>query len=278
MRVLFLITARFPLLLLQCAGWLLGWLVFLLSASYRRHFVANARQAGVSWRAWLPAVGHSGMLVAELPRVWLGRPVAWHWVGAEHVQRALDQGKGVLFLTPHSGSFEVAGQAYAREFGIKGHPITVLFRPSRKKSISDIVASSRDRPGMKMAPATLAGVKQLIKALRAGECVGILPDQVPPLGQGVWAPLFGRDAYTMTLAARMAAQTGAPTVWVWGERLPWGRGFCIHAVPGPDLQGLELEQACTAMNASLEQVLRDCAGQYLWGYNRYKQPREQSAA
>lgn len=275
MRALFLITARFPLSFLHCCGWCMGWFTFLLSPSYRRHFLLQTRQAGVAWRQWLPAVGHSGKLVAELPRIWLGKPVSARWANYDLLQSTLQLGRGAVLLTPHCGSFEAAAQLYAREFGVAGQPITVLFRPSRQPVLTDIVAQSRQRPGMRTAPTSLAGVKQLIKALRAGESVGILPDQVPPLGQGVWAPLFGRDAYTMTLAARMAAQTGAPMLWVWGERLSWGRGYVVHAIAGPDLTGLDVQEACRVLNASMETVIRQAASQYLWGYNRYKQPREQ---
>ncbi|MBT0569465.1 lysophospholipid acyltransferase family protein [Curvibacter sp. CHRR-16] len=276
MRVLFLITARFPLCFLHCCGWWMGWLIFLLSPSYRRHFLLQVRQAQVGWRQWLPAVGHSGKLVAELPRIWLGKPVPARWANPEVVQQTLQQGLGAVLLTPHCGSFEATAQLYARDFGVVGNPLTVLFRPSRQAVLTDIVSQSRQRPGMRTAPTSLAGVKQLIKALRAGESVGILPDQVPPQGQGVWAPLFGRDAYTMTLAARMAAQTGAPMLWLWGERLPWGRGFVVHAIPGPNLAGLDVQEACGVLNASMEPVVRQAASQYLWGYNRYKQPRDQA--
>jgi hypothetical protein len=79
---------------------------------------------------------------------------------------------------------------------------------------------SRTAPGMQAAPANLSGVRQMLRALRKGETVGLLPDQVPPDGQGVWVPFFGRTAYTMTLAARLAQQTGCAVVLTWCERLP----------------------------------------------------------
>jgi KDO2-lipid IV(A) lauroyltransferase len=60
------------------------------------------------------------------------------------------------------------------------------------------MVAARQRPGLQTAPTNLSGVKQLIKALKKGEAVGLLPDQVPPRGMGVMAPFFGREAYTMT--------------------------------------------------------------------------------
>ena len=231
MRLLFRLLSPLPLWLLHAMGWLLGWLAFVASATYRRRFVANAQQAGLSDAQRRAAVGQSGRLVAELPRLWMGPPVPVQWQGREHVEAALQAGRGVLFLTPHLGCFEVTAQAYAQAFGQQGRPITVLFRPPRQAWLAPLVIGSRARPGMATAPTSLAGVKQMLKALKTGQCVGLLPDQVPPQSQGVWAPFFGRDAYTMTLSARLAAQSGATVLLAWGERLPWGRGYVVHVSP-----------------------------------------------
>ena len=87
--------------------------------------------------------------------------------------------------------------------------MTAMYRPARQRWLQEVVRTSRDRPGLEAAPANLSGVRHMLRALKAGHCVGLLPDQVPPDGQGVWAPFFGRPAYTMTLAAKLAQQTGA---------------------------------------------------------------------
>jgi len=272
MTALFRVLSWLPLWLLHGIGWALGWLVLALSATYRRRFVANFRQAGYGWAQCRGAVGQAGALVAELPRLWFGRPVAVAWDGAQHIEQALAQGRGIVFLTPHLGSFEVTAQAYAARFG-QIQPMTVLFRPSRQPRLRALVASARNRPGLHAAPTTLAGVKQLIKSLRQGQSVGLLPDQVPPQGLGVWAPFFGREAYTMTLSARLAQQTGAAVLVAWGERRSWGRGYRIHVRPLGMALPPEAAAAATAINQAMEQVIAECPRQYLWGYARYKQPR-----
>ena len=274
MTTLFKLLSLCPLWLLHGVGWLLGWLTFLLSGVYRRRMVANARQAGLDWGQWLGAVGESGKLVTELPRLWLGAPVPVVWDGEEHITHALALGKGLVFLTPHLGCFEVTAQAYAQRFGRTHQPITVLFRPSRQPWLSDLVSCARARPGISAAPTTLAGVKQLIKALRRGESVGLLPDQVPPQGLGVMAPFFGRDAYTMTLSSRLVQQTGASVLMAWGERLSWSRGFCVHVRPFVGDLPQDLTAAAASINRAMEALVMECPGQYLWGYARYKMPRE----
>ena len=276
LRTLFIALSHFPLPLLHALGWVLGWLSFVFSGRYRRRLVAHARQAGYGWRVALSSVGEAGKLVAELPRLWLGRPVRVGWEGAACIEAAQAHGAGVLFLTPHMGCFEITAQAYAQRFGAR-QPITVLFRPARQAWLSELMATARDRPGLHTAATSLAGVKQLIKALKAGHAVGLLPDQVPPEGQGVWAPFFGRDAYTMTLSARLAHTGSTQIVLAWGERLRWGRGYLVHVRPFEHVLGeaLAAEPALAAqqINRAMERLVRECPRQYLWSYNRYKSPR-----
>ncbi len=275
MITLFHVLSRLPLWLLHGFGQVLGWAVYALSPTYRRRFRAQVGQAGLPWPACRAAVGHTGRMVAELPRLWFGRPVPVRWEGIEHVEQALAAGRGMLLLTPHLGSFEVTAQEYAARFGPQ-QPITVLYRPSRQPLLRELVASARLRPHLLTAPTTLGGVKQMIKALRAGQTVGLLPDQVPPKGLGVWAPFFGREAYTMTLSARLAQQTGATVVLIWGVRLPWGRGYEVHTRPlGAGLPA-DPVAAATVINRAMEQLIAAHPGQYLWGYARYKQPREEA--
>jgi Kdo2-lipid IVA lauroyltransferase/acyltransferase len=284
-RFLFVFLSKWPLPLLHAVGWLLGWASFLLSGRYRRRLLDHVRQAGFSRRVALASVGEAGKMVAELPRLWLGAPVRVGWEGAGVIEAAHAHGTGLLYLTPHLGCFEITAQALAERFGAR-MPITVLYRPARQPWMSELVATARQRPGLHTAPTTLAGVKQLIKALKAGQAVGLLPDQVPPQGQGVWAPFFGRAAYTMTLSARLVHSGGAQPVLIWGERLSWGRGFLIHVRPFDTAHpathaavlSRDMEEAAGQINAAMEALVRECPQQYLWSYARYKAPQAAPAS
>jgi Kdo2-lipid IVA lauroyltransferase/acyltransferase len=271
---LFRILSAWPLWALHALGAGLGWVAFLLSPTYRRRFVGNARQAGYGLWEVRAAVAQTGKLVAELPRLWMGPPVPIEWDGVELIEEAHAQGRGIVFLTPHLGCFEVAAQAYAQRYQGEQRQVTVLYRPARKAWLRTLVDNSRNRPGLQAVPTTLAGVKQMIKALKAGQAVGLLPDQVPPEGLGVWAPFFGRKAYTMTLSTRMATQTGAVVLLVWGERLIRGRGYLVHlrhlhAPLHPDSA-----VAAAQINSEMERLIAECPQQYLWGYARYKTPKK----
>ncbi len=273
--------SRWPLAWLHALGAALGWLTWVASPTYRRRLAANAALAGVGGRDLRRSVAEAGRMVAEVPWLWfmppgetLGERV--RWPDDRVIRNAQAAGRGLVLLTPHLGSFEVAARSAAERFEM---PITVLYRPARQAWLREMEATARARPHMATAPATLAGVRQMLRALRRGEIVGLLPDQVPPEGQGVWAPFFGQPAYTMTLAARLAQQTGSDIGLVWCERLPGGRGFEVHVVPldeplpvdGAD----EASQiaAATVINRSMERAIRALPGQYLWGYHRYKSPR-----
>ena len=272
---------------LHALGFALGWAGYALSRSYRQRVRANAAFAGITDRDRRAAVGHAGRMVAELPRLWLRPPAqplqpAAQWQHAELIERALAAGRGLVILTPHLGAFEIIGQAYAERFGAQ-RPMTALYRPARKAWLRELEETARHRPGLLTAPASLAGVRQMLRALRQGQTACMLPDQVPPDGMGVWAPLFGRPAYTMTLASRLLLQTGAVPLLVLCDRLPRCEGWCVRVFearePLPAASGFAGGDAahqieCAAViNRAMEFLIHQCPTQYLWGYHRYKGPR-----
>ena len=283
----FLLTwlSRRPLRFLHAMGAVLGWAAYLASPSYRSRLKANAKLAAVGAAQRRASVAEAGKLVMELPRLWLrpqGQPIndPVTWQGEGLISEALDRGRGLILLTPHMGSFEVTAQAYAQRFGAR-QPVTVLYRPARQAWLRDMELTARHRPGLAIAAANVAGVRQLMRALRQGETLGMLPDQVPPQGLGVWAPFYGQPAYTMTLAARLAQQSDATVLLIWAERLPRGAGYRLEvaplAQPLPSRAGLGEQAwstaAATVINQSMEAIIALKPEQYLWGYHRYKQPR-----
>ena len=253
MKPLFRLLALLPLRVLHALGAAVGWLSYALSPTYRRRFLENAAQAGLGFAAVRGAVAEAGRLIAEAPRLWFGRPVPITWDGAGLIEAARASGRGLIFLTPHLGCFEATAQGYAQRFG----PITVLYRPARKAWLRELVDTARGRTNLATAPTTLAGVRQMLRALRQGEAVGLLPDQVPPQGLGVWAPFFGKPAYTMTLPARLAQQGRAELLLAWGERLAHGRGYCIHLRPWEGELSTDPEVAAAQVTAQMERLVRE---------------------
>jgi KDO2-lipid IV(A) lauroyltransferase len=271
---LFRLLSFLPLPVLHGIGASLGWLIYLLSPSYRLRLQHNIKLAGFQ-EYTRSAVSEAGKSILELPFIWCADPTRVlktatieNW---EVAQRALDAGQGVIFLTPHLGCFEIIAQSIAIRT-----PLTVLYRPPRKKALQPLMEGARSRDSLFLAPANLTGVRQMLKALKKGAPVGLLPDQVPQQGEGIWADFFGRPAYTMTLSSKLHSMTGAPIILTYAQRLPWGKGYVIRFVPFDALTTQTLdgtpEHQATAINLAMEKLISFCPDQYFWSYNRYKKP------
>ena len=276
MVILFDVLARLPLPVLHRLGALFGCVVYLSSGRYAARLCENLKNAGLArseseTRKLLHTnIREMGKGVMELPWVWrrslkkvVGSVKQCH--GWNYFEEVRTQGKGVILLTPHIGCFEVIGLYIASRM-----PVTCMYRPPRWKFLDTLMHEGRERGQMKLAPTDLGGVRQLLKTLKRGDVIGVLPDQVPGNGEGEWAPFFGRPAYTMTLIGRLIESSGAAVLMCHSERLPRGEGYVLHFTP------LSFDAAVSVphqMNAALEAVIRNHPEQYLWSYNRYKVPR-----
>ena len=281
MRWLFRFFSLWPLAVLHALGGVLGWLVWVASPGYRQQFRANVAQAGLTFEAAKPAIAEAGRFVAELPRLWL-RPADQSCLeqvqleGGVHAERAFDAGRGVIFFGPHCGSFELGPQALAELYGPRFGPITAIYRPARKPWLAALERLARNTPELNVVPANLRGIRQMHKALKANQAVALLTDQVPPEGLGLWAPFFGKPAYTMTLAARLALQSDAVLLPVSCDRLPHGRGYSLKIWPPVGGLKTDVLAAVTLINKAIEMIVLSQPGQYLWGYARYKTPRREA--
>jgi KDO2-lipid IV(A) lauroyltransferase len=266
------LLGRLPLAWLHALGTALGWLVYLASPVYAARMRENLTASGrypdrqTLERALRECVAQTGKAVVETPKVWfddearvdaLVRCATWHVV-----DDALRERRGIIFLTPHLGCFEIAGMYIAQRL-----PLTVLYRPPKQRWLEPLMISGRIRGKAQVAPASLKGVRLLYKALQRGESIGILPDQAPQMGEGAWADFFGRPAYTITLVGRLQKQSRAPVIFVFAERLPRGGGYVLHFTRHEG----ELDER--ELNRALEELIGSCPTQYLWSYNRYKVPR-----
>jgi len=222
-----------------------------------RELLANARE--------------TGRMMLELPYVWLrpGEEIQAHILkvsGWELAEQAKTAGRTIIALTPHLGCFEIASQFIGQHM-----PMTVLYRPPKQASIEPILRAGRARGQLSLATADLAGVRSIIRGLRQGVATGLLPDQAPGKGEGIWVPFFGKQAYTMTLAARLSEVRNTQVLLFWGERLA-GRGWHLHVfAPRTPLEGT-LEERVKILSGEVEDLIRKCPVQYLWAYNRYKIP------
>nr|WP_301817547.1 lysophospholipid acyltransferase family protein [Neisseria maigaei] len=268
-----------PLPSLHKLGVFLGHLAFYLRKEDRARIIANMRQAGLNpdtqtVKAVFAETAKCGL---ELAPAFFKKPEDIETLfqsvhGWEYVQQALDKHEGLLLITPHIGSYDLGGRYISQQLPF---PLTAMYKPPKIKAIDKVMQAGRVRGKGKTAPTGIQGVKQIIKALRAGEATIILPDHVPSPqegGDGVWVDFFGKPAYTMTLAAKLANVKGVKTLFFCCERLPDGQGFVLHIRPiQGELNGDKAHDAAV-FNRNTEYWIRRFPTQYLFMYNRYKTP------
>ena len=265
------IAARLPLPVLHALGAALGWVIYLSSPRYRAQLNDNIAIAGYTGaRLRARAIAEAGKLITETPALWL-RPHAAVGAlvrevsGRVHLEQARAAGRSIVMVSPHLGSFEMVSQYVSLH-----HPFTVLYRASKFAWLDQIMRAGRSRPQVRLARADLSGVRELLAALKRREAIGLVADQVPGQGEGEWVDFFGKPAYTMTLAAKLAAREHAVCLLAIANRLPMGRGYRIDFRPlPPSLPG---ETPARTLNRAFEALIREYPEQYLWGYNRYKVP------
>ena len=265
---------KLPLFVLHLLGALFGHIAYQFDRRFKERIDINLKRAFASSdvsdlkKLTSLAIREIGKCLMEAPAIWFNSPQKnFCWVkkcyGWEHVEAALKKKKGIIFLTPHLGCFEITAQYYAHFY-----PITVLFKRPKQKWLANIVLSGRRHSKIHLAEANMQGVKQLMQALKKGEAIGILPDQVPNEGQGVWAQFFNTPAYTMTLVSKLAESSKATVLIGFGHRLSKGQGYEVYIEP------LGSDHSPQGINDRLESLIRKYPTQYLWNYQRFKKPNK----
>ncbi len=267
MKLLFRLLARLPLGANHALGAFLGRLVYLLSPRYRWRLLDNLKASGVApssadvrriARANAAEIGKGATEMAWA----LFRPdeivaTVRERIGWDAVERLRAQGTPILFVTPHLGAYDVTGRFLASQVGI-----LALYRPHKIFWIDQLLREGRNRgaapDGTNVAPATMAGVRMVLKHLKRGGCSMVLPDQVPGQGDGEWADFFGRPAYTMTLVGRLQEATGAVVVLCYTERLPRGAGYRLHLTPLEAPLPAQRQAAARKLNEMVENLVREC--------------------
>ncbi|SEI52066.1 KDO2-lipid IV(A) lauroyltransferase [Allopseudospirillum japonicum] len=277
------LLARIPLGYLAHAAWLSGRLLWWahgrerivtetnlrlcypeLSTTQQTHMAraslvassATFLELGFAWQAPL------SLCLASIQRV----------EGLENLQQAQTAGQGVIILAPHIGNWEILNLWLSQQ-GV----FTAMYAPPKLTSLDKHTRAGRERGGAQLVPTDVKGVAALLKALKRGEMIGILPDQEPDWSGGVFAPFFQQPAFTGTLLAKLVARTQARVVTGMAERLPHGQGFVVKFFPADDrVYAQDETTACTGINACVETAIAQAPLQYQWEYKRFrKRPTQQ---
>ena len=276
-KLLLRLFAALPLPVAHAFGTVLGSALIVLPNSLRRITAINLAlcypelDARARTRLERHSLIETGKTITEMGAMWcwpasrlFGKMRAVS--GLDAADAAQRRGRGVIFASPHLGCWEMAGLYVSSRY-----PMTTLYRPPRLAALENLSREARARLGARLVPTDASGVRALYQALGRGEAVGILPDQNPEPGSGVFAPFFGMPAYTMVLIARLVRKTGAALILTYAERLPHGAGYRLHLREAPeDFASATPEQAGAILNRLIEEGVRAHPEQYQWGYKRFR--------
>lgn len=278
-ELLIRLFAGLPLSGAQAFGSLLGRLAWRLNGRERHNAEVNIRlcfpELSVAEQEALAkrTLRENGKLIAELPKSWLGGKDYWERrldgeAFTAEIRRLLQQQRGMIIAAPHLGNWEIGLNAITA-----AGPTTVLYKPPRQAWLRSVMDDGRKSTGASTAPTDMQGIRALMAALRRGEIVAILPDQVPKEFEqsgSVMAPFFGQPARTMTLISRLASKTHAPVLAAYAERLPHGRGFFInYRLVDERVFDASAEVSASAVNDAVEALVRLAPAQYQWTYRRF---------
>lgn len=282
-----ILDSRFSLWLLQLLAWvplpllrLLGSLVGLwIGYVPGRRFEICLTNVRLCYpdkdEVWQQSVArkslmHEARTMLEMPRLWRLSPsriesLAARVSGFDLLEEARAQGKGIILVTPHFGSWEFSG------LYLTGHvTIYSMYRPVKHRLIDDFVRRGRQHTGAILAPADVTGVRLLLRALQERHAVGILPDHVPRRKEdGVMAPFFGVPANTGVLVSRLARRQDVVVLLIQARRCRGGFHVSFHAAD-PRVYSRDREEAAAGINAMVEAAIAEDVAQYWWSYPRFR--------
>lgn len=269
------LLAALPLGLLRLLGAAIGLGLWVLRSRERRVTEINLARClphlslAERHRLARASLVDLGKTATEILKVWFGEPrrvlgTIRAIEGEQLLQRKLAAGGGVVLLAPHHGNWELLGMYLGRRYGI-----TSMYLPSKNPSFDALVHRVRSRDGATLVPADGGGVRALLKALKQGRMIGVLPDQEPKQAGAEFAPFFDTPALTMTLVSNLLQRTNATAIMAYALRAPGGFKL-VFREPDEGLGAAALDVSLAGLNRSVEQCALDQPEQYQWEYKRFK--------
>jgi len=219
----------------------------------------------------LKSAQHAGLLLAEFPIAWLGsenqiKTQFKSVTGNAALTSMVEANQPVIIVMPHLGNWELLVQWIQLNY-----PMFGLYKPSKLPQVDQLIYNARSQFGCQPFPATTRGVMGLMRQLKKGGVMGILPDQVPQEKGGTFTNFFGKPAYTMTLLHKLTQKTNAQLLFAACIRGQHNQGFSIELQkPIFETQQADLEMFNQGLNQQLELMIRQYPEQYVWDYKRYK--------
>lgn len=209
----------------------------------------------------------AGIMIIDMAISWWGSEQDLRkrvkFEGLAHIEKALQQGKGVILLTGHFTSLEMGGRLMALEV-----PIYAMFRPMKNALFNAVMVAARERCLKGLVPQDKP--RSMLQVLKKNAVVWYAPDQDYGSRHSVQATFFGVPAATVTATSKIAKLSGAAIVPFIPQREKDG-SHTITVLPalsdfpsGDDLADAQ------RINGIIEQAIREMPAQYFWVHRRFK--------
>lgn len=273
------LVGKLPLRWARRLGKVVGWLAVLFRGESLRVTRINlslcypSMDPGERERLARQSVVHTAVTGFEVATLWRqpwsrSEDLIMRVRNQQLLTDGVDEGQGVLVLMPHTGNWEIFGM-YLATLG----PSTALYAPPKIAALDPIIRAGREATGTQMVPTNVHGVRALLKSLKNGDIVMVLPDQEPDTTGGDFAPFFGKPALTMTLAHNLLKRTKARCVFGFGRRVEGG--FELVFLPAEQaIYSDEQKVSLAAMNRGVEACIAEAPEQYQWEYKRFRRGPE----
>ncbi|MCB1644425.1 MAG: hypothetical protein KDI36_03185 [Pseudomonadales bacterium] len=276
------LTGALPLTMQQRLGSLLGWLIWI---SRGRMYEVTRENIDIAFpelteadrlRLARSSVINTGKTITETAFAWTAKPqrcldAIVEVSGEDSVRQARAAGRGIIFVMPHLGNWELINHYLGKHYGL-----THMFQPNKSPTLNRLIQSWRSRTGTQFVPDNLQGIRAQIRTLRNRGCIGTMPDQEPDVFTGEFARFFGIQSLTSELIPRIAVQTDAAVFTATCIRTPEPGRFRIDFVPLSLAEdGLQAETGTVLpplerLNLGIEAMVRATPAQYLWSYKRFR--------
>ena len=269
--------AKLPLPVIRGMAWLIGQILYRISSKtekvIRRNFEICFPELSAQETEALvkQTLIEKARLAMEIPVAWLGkRDVLERVINVVNNQSLIDnyveQKQPLIVAVPHIGNWE-----FFWHWLQLNYPAIGMYRPAKIEQLDELMLPSRERYGGQAFATDAKGIMGLLKALKGGGVMMLLPDQAPRVGAGAYAPFFGKPAYTMTLLHRFMRKTNSRLLLGSCLRNSDGKGFSINLY-SPDFDDTTDNQEAfnRGMNEQIESIIKLAPAQYQWGYKRFK--------
>ena len=264
-----------PLGILQLIGGAVGIIIYLSSPRYKARLNKNLNFAADKYSfkpKYLSAAVSAGMMFGDSLWIWRNEHLVLKKIRIDNEDELINlatNGNGLIVLAAHFGGFECIPHIFTQKV-----KTTAMYRPAKKSWVNNLMMNTREGSRINFVPAGLGGVRVFKRALSNGEVVALVADQVPNIKDGIWSSMFNQNAYTTTFPFKLRQNSPATTVFISAQRVGLGRGWVLQFRISDPIHADTASNATTEMNHAFEEMIIKAPNQYLWSYNRFKEPIE----